>query len=269
MMTIIRFRVRGRVEKIIGFIVHAAAEEKLDPVVDRRRPCTSRSQTNCPRKAVADAQDRIRDNPRRDPQRLRETLLRTFRNLRPRRGSRGASRKSRARRIVRQRRAAVEFDFSGCAPNVLQDSNLSPAVAKCITNPLCEIRRNPRVAGDRFENLLEALKRRALAANYISNRVGIKKFHAEYVLQYHFPTLAWCLARIGSASVLIRMSNWNLRFGRVRSNNLRDSRLRRLFRRIDRSALRIFWHPVPARYTDPKHFALPKTINLDMRKLPV
>jgi hypothetical protein len=34
MMAVIRFRIRVRVEKIIEIIVHAAAEEKLDSVVD-------------------------------------------------------------------------------------------------------------------------------------------------------------------------------------------------------------------------------------------
>jgi len=58
--------------------------------------------------------------------------------------------------------------FGSVGQDVAQDSNLLHAVAQRIANPIREIRRNPRVAGDRLENLLEASECGALGAYYIA-----------------------------------------------------------------------------------------------------
>jgi len=105
--------------------------------------------------------------------------------------------------------------FGSVGQDVAQDSNLSPAVAQRIANPIREIRRNPRVARDCLEHVLEAFERGKLALHYISTGVSIGEFHADDILHYRFSASIQRLMGYAAVSAITRALNQNLGFGRL------------------------------------------------------
>ena len=123
-------------------------------------------------------------------------------------------------RVNRQRaelRANVEEPrrlMFGCVrQDVPQDANFSPAVAQGIANPFREIRGNPRVAGDRLENLLEAFERGALASALHFDR----RWHRGVPRGWHST-----LSVSGARSAFVRRRRGLDRYARFKSNGMCD-----------------------------------------------